>query len=166
MTNEKLIYKTIRPSWHYIIAFIFYAIVVLVFIKSISLLIERRGILSMKFFTATMFFLFCAIGLSFIKKVSVDTNKNVRIRFTLFNIKIVSDFIFKEIKYISVFSDMSNKDFTVFFWLSETNKKNIVTLFNKEEALNFAVLISERINVKVLDATEKGNFKWIDKTKS
>ena len=118
----------------------------------------------MKFITTTMFFLFCAIGLSFIKKVFVDTNKNVRIRFTLFNIKIVGDFIFKEIKYISVFSDKSNKDFTVFFWLSETNKKNIVTLFNKEEALNFAILIAESINVKVLDATEKSNFKWIDKT--
>lgn len=138
---------------------------VLVFIKSISLLIEKRGIMSVKFITVTLFFTFCAIGLSFTKKVFVDNNKNVRIRFTLFKIKIISDFIFKDIKYISVLSDSSHMDYTVFFWLSETNKKNIVTLFNKEEALNFAILIAESCNIKVLDATEKGNFKWIDKAK-
>ncbi len=30
--------------------------------------------------------------------------------------------------------------------------------------MDFGLLISNKLNIDVLDATEKGNFKWIDKT--
>lgn len=123
MSNEKSIYKTKRPLWHSFLAFIFYFIGIMVFIKSIILLIERHGVMSLKFITATVFFLFCAIGLSFIREVFVDASNKIRIRYTLFNFKIVDDFIFEEIKYISVFSDATKKDFTVFFGYQKQIKK-------------------------------------------
>ncbi|GAA4080330.1 hypothetical protein GCM10022389_28060 [Flavobacterium cheonanense] len=37
---------------------------------------------------------------------------------------------------------------------------------NINEAMSFGLLFSNKLNIDLLDATEKGNFKWIDKTKS
>jgi hypothetical protein len=35
----------------------------------------------------------------------------------------------------------------------------------KEEAMNLAMITSTKLNIDVLDATVKGDFKWVDKTK-
>lgn len=34
---------------------------------------------------------------------------------------------------------------------------------NKEAAYQFALDISNKLNIDLLDATEKGNFQWIEK---
>lgn len=164
MRNEELIYKTKRPLWHLFLAFVLYFIGAAVLFKTCSLLLQKEGILGIKFLLASIFFLFCGVGISFSKKVYVNSCNEVIISFTLLNFKIVKDFIFKDISYIAIHSENNNKDFTLFFWFSDTNKKNIATFFKKNKALNFACLIADSINVKVLDATEKGNFKWIDNT--
>jgi hypothetical protein len=34
----------------------------------------------------------------------------------------------------------------------------------KELAMKFGEMLSTKLNIDLLDATEKGNFKWVDKS--
>ena len=61
-----------------------------------------------------------------------------------------------------------------YFWKMNSNEiivsegKKPFNVFNFEEfqpAFDFGLLYSNKLNIDLLDATEKGNSKWIDKTK-
>lgn len=70
---------------------------------------------------------------------------------------------FSNIDYISIFLPNDNK-FYIMVWLKDKNKLSLCSFNDFEPALNFGKLISSKLNIDLLDATEKGNFKWIDKT--
>lgn len=121
---------------------------------------------ALKFSTAVLFMLICAAGLTFTKKVYTDSfTKTIRFNFTLLQIPLCRSIIFKDIHYVSVYKNDSDRDFEVQLWLTETKKKSISVHFNFETALNYALKIANGLDVNLLNATEKGNFRWFEKEK-
>lgn len=165
--SEFIIYKTKRPFWHFAIASILLLLVFFLLDKTIILFSSHKITDGLKLLQATVISLICAGGLSFTKNIFVDPNtKKIRFNFTLLSFRFTKDFIFTDVKYISVYKNQRNNDFQISIWLTEIKKENISIMFNKEDAMKFAKTIAKGVDVNIFDATEKGNFKWVDKTKS
>lgn len=161
---EKLVYTSKRPFWHFILATPLYIFTVIMALKMIELFYSGSGINGLKFFVAVFFMFVCAVGLTFKKSVYTNAeNKSARFNFTLFGIPLCKDTIFKEVQYVSVYKNYSDRDFEVQIWLSETKKKSTSVHFNVQSAHNLAFKIANGLQVNLLDATEKGKFKWIEK---
>ncbi|MNU11115.1 hypothetical protein D3C72_2587170 [compost metagenome] len=47
-------------------------------------------------------------------------------------------------------------------WLSETKKNSVSIHLNSQAAFKLGTEIANGLQVDLLDATEKGNFKWIE----
>ncbi len=133
-------------------------------LKMLHLFYEGRIMNGLKFSLAVFFMFVCAAGLTFTKKVYTNSEiKDVRFNFTLFNIALCKDIVFKKVEYVSVYKNHSDRDFEVQIWLSETKKKSVSTHLNSQSAFNLAFKIANGLQVNLLDATEKGNFKWMEK---
>jgi hypothetical protein len=110
-------------------------------------------------------------GFCFIKGLQFSATKNMLIDLdtnTIVSRYIVGPFTYDsktkaaEFEYVSFFK---NKDdsFGTNLWY-KVNRHFKMYSFEKEEAArNFSVEIAKKLNIDLLDATEKGNSKWIDK---
>ena len=67
-----------------------------------------------------------------------------------------------EFEYVSFFKD-KNEIFGTNLWYKTNRHYKMYSFEEKESAFNFALTIANKLNVDLLDATEKGNSKWIDK---
>lgn len=163
-SKEKLCYKSKRPFWHFVLAAPIYFVLIVMFFKTISLFNDKEIMNGLKFSTAVFFMFVCAAGLTFTKRVFTDSKlKMVRFQFTLFGIRLCRDVIIKDIQYIAVYKNLRDRDYEVNIWLSEKQKKTVSMHVDKKKALLLAGKISEGLEVDLLDATEKGNFVWIEK---
>ncbi|WP_291147804.1 hypothetical protein [Flavobacterium sp. UBA7680] len=161
---DKLVYMSERPFWHFLLAAPLYYFTISMSLKMFDLFYTGRIMNGLKFTLAVFFMFVCAAGLTFTKKVYTNSaKKNVRFNFTLFNIPLCKDILFKEIQYVSVYKNHSDRDFEVQIWLSETKKKSVSVHFNSLSAFNLASKMANGLEVNLLDATERGNFKWIEK---
>lgn len=164
LQSEQLIYISKRPFWHFLLAAPLYFFTIAIALKMIKLFYSGEIMNALKFSTAVLFMFICAAGLTFTKKLySNSTTKSIRFNFTLFYIQLCRDIIFKDILYISIYKNHSDRDFEVQLWLTETKKKSISVHFNYQSAFSLASQISNGLQIDLLDATEKGNFKWIKK---
>lgn len=163
---NQLVYVSKRPFWHFLIALPLYYFVISMVIKTIELFSIGKVIEALKFVLATFFMFVCAAGLTFTKRVYANAKlKAVRFNFTLFKIPLCKDFVFGNVQYVSVYKNYSDRDFEIYVWLSETNKKSISVHLDLESAFSYALKIANGLDVDLLDATEKGNFKWVEKEK-
>lgn len=161
--NDMLVYRTKRPLWHYAIAIPLYAFIIPLVYKIIDLFFLQQFINGLKFILVVVFVFICGAGLTFTKRIYTNSDlKNLRFNFTLFGIKLGKDDVFTDVKYISVYKNNSDRDFEIKVWLTETKKKTVSVLFNAESAFEFASYLAKGLDVQLLDATEKGNFKWIE----
>jgi len=162
----KLIYVSERPFWYFLIAFPLYYFTISMVFKAVELFSSGKVIEALKFLLAIFFMFVCAAGLTFTKKVYTNAKlKTVRFNFTLFKIPLCRDSVFKNVQYVSVYKNYSDRDFEIYIWLSETQKKSISVHLDLQSAFDYALKIANGLEVDLLDATEKGNFKWIEKEK-
>ncbi|KQB41112.1 hypothetical protein RC62_4487 [Flavobacterium aquidurense] len=118
------------------------------------------------FITAVFFLFVCAAGVTFTKRVYTDLkDKKVRFNFTLFGIPLCKDTVFEDVKYVSVYKNHTDRDFEVNIYLTETKKKPISVYLDSKQAFKLATSIAAGLEVDLLDATEKGNFIWVEKEK-
>lgn len=68
------------------------------------------------------------------------------------------------LEYVSVFLEPTNEQFEVNLWYNKNKHYKMFVFEKKEDAFEFGKMVSCKLNIDLLDATEKGNFKWIDKT--
>jgi len=69
-----------------------------------------------------------------------------------------------ELEYVAVF--LNSKDvFEVNLWYKNNRHYQMYQFDEKAQAFNLAKLTSTKLNIELLDATVKGDFQWIDKTK-
>lgn len=96
-------------------------------------------------------------------KIQIDTkSKEIKEIYSLgdFSFKLKSKI--KNLEYISVF--LNNEVYFLMMWY-ENNKHESLCGFNDfASAMEYAKEIANKLNIDLLDATEKGNFKWVDKT--
>lgn len=106
-----------------------------------------------------------AFGLQFsvIKNLLIDTDTNQIVsRYVVgpFSKDIITKY--KEFEYVSVFLD--EKDlYQTNLWYKGNKHYKMYFFEEKESAFKFATAISNKLNIDLLDATEKGNNKWVEK---
>ena len=64
--------------------------------------------------------------------------------------------------YISVFK--VGESFQVNLWYHDRSILNLLVIENFEDAIENAYQISAKLNIELLDASVKGNHRWVDKT--
>lgn len=164
--QDKLVYSSNRPFWHFLIAFPIYYFMFSTTCKTVELFCSGRIWYAVQFLVAVFFLFVCAAGLTFTKKVYTNSKeKNVRFSFTLFRIPLCKDIIFNGIKYVSVYKNHLDRDFEVNVYITETKKKSISIYLDSKSAFKLATSIAKGLNIDLLDATEKGNFVWVEKEK-
>jgi hypothetical protein len=68
-----------------------------------------------------------------------------------------------KLEYVSVFLD-SSANFQTNLWYLGNKHYKMYDFELKEDALLFAKITASRLEIALLDATEKGNSKWIETT--
>ena len=67
-----------------------------------------------------------------------------------------------EFEYVSVFEEIDGI-FQTNLWYKGNKHYKMYEFESKEEAFKFGAMVSGKLNIDLLDATEKGNNKWVDK---
>ena len=70
-----------------------------------------------------------------------------------------------KLEYVSVFRNFKSEIYEVNVWYKTTKRFNIGCFEVFKDALNYGRTISDKLNLDLLDATEKGDFKWVEKVK-
>lgn len=113
------------------------------------------------------FLIAVGIYLSSHKKVYIDIeNSKFKPTIEIGFIKIGAWKTINEYEYISIFFNPSKNEseaFEVNLWYNKNKHFELYTRNNFEDALVVAYEISEQLNIDLLDATIKGDNKWIDK---
>lgn len=102
------------------------------------------------------------IAFSIVKVVLIDVDKDKLIsRFCVgpFSRDIKSKV--PQLEYVSVFLD-SKENYEVNLWYVGNKHYRMYDFDEKEPAMKFAKMVSQKLNIDLLDATEKGNSKWIE----
>lgn len=94
--------------------------------------------------------------------IDIDKNKLISIYSVgPFSKKIPS--VVPELEYVSVF--LNSKDiYEVNLWYKGNKHYTMYAFGEKQPAMKFGEQVSAKLDIDLLDATEKGNSKWIDKT--
>ncbi|HMI07141.1 MAG TPA: hypothetical protein VK528_06325 [Flavobacterium sp.] len=110
------------------------------------------------------FLLSGGIAFSVTKTVLIDTDKD----------KLISRFVVgpffrdvmskvPELEYVSVFLD-AKEYYQVNLWYNKNKHYKMFVFEEKPQAFQFAGQVADKLKIDVLDATEKGDSKWIEKT--
>ncbi|MCD0464557.1 hypothetical protein [Flavobacterium sp. ENC] len=67
-----------------------------------------------------------------------------------------------EFEYVSFFQDKWD-EYATNLWYVKNRHYKMCSFETKESAYQFCLDLSTKLNIDILDATEKGNFKWIEK---
>ena len=102
---------------------------------------------------------------SLVKDILIDIDKGnliSRYKVGVFSYDVKA--IMKEFEYVSVFKD-ARENYQTLLWYPVNKHYQMYCFIEEKPAFDFALTISNKLNIDMLDATEKGNSKWIDKTK-
>lgn len=162
-----------RPLWHTIIAaflytlsffFLFYSIYKL-FLMGLNETNTKVIKGNVSFFSLSIYAFLGGLRFSVCKTIFINTVKQkLKTQFSVGAFKVNYHSEIPKLNYVSVFKN-PNRDFVeVNLWYGKNKHFNVTNYKNIGEAINFGLLISNKLNIDLLDATEKGNSKWIDKS--
>ena len=122
---------------------------------------------NVSFFSLSIYAFLGGLHFSVYKTIFINTEKQkLKTQFSVGNIKVNYHSEVPELKYVSVFKNPNSDFIEVNLWYGKNKHFNVYNYENINEAMSFGLLFSNKLNIDLLDATEKGNSKWIDKTKS
>lgn len=160
-----------KPKWYELmIAFVFYSLTVyfIYYLSNLYNLYATNRLSSLDFnslvlpFSSLIIFLFfMAINLSYKQNIIINTRSNVLIsRYIIWGLKYDSRKRATNSEYISYFKDDQN--YGVNLWYKGNKHFEIGYFDDLTSAQNAAYEIARTLKIDLLDATEKGNQKWID----
>ncbi|WP_134148891.1 hypothetical protein [Flavobacterium sp. 270] len=166
--NEISIFTGKRAWYELLLASVFfgafiYMIVLFVYFAFIEVSVK---IAIRAFVTFLVFGTYCLVyGFKFsaTKNMLINLQTNILIsRYIIgpfsYDVKLkVTDF-----EYVSFFEDRYG-EFGTNLWYVKNRHYKMYSFENKEAAFQFSLNLSNKLNIDLLDATEKGNFKWIEK---
>jgi len=167
---ELIISQGNRPIWKTILASLFFTLALYLlciillpfFFFEVNEGMFKSGAHDLR---SMFFFLAAGIHQSIMKTVLIDVDKNKiisRYHIGPFSRDKKSDA--PELEYVSVFKD--GKDmFQANLWYKGNRHYKMFAFEEKEPAFRFAEMVSDKLAIDLLDATVKGDFKWIDKEK-
>jgi hypothetical protein len=120
---------------------------------------------NVSFFLLSIYTFLGALHFSVVKTLFINTEKEkMKTQFSVGLIKINYFSNIPALKYVSVFKNTTDENVEVNLWYSNNKHFNVANYEIIDEAMNFGLFFSNKLNLDLLDATEKGNFKWIDKS--
>lgn len=169
--KEIIISQGRRPYWQLIIAAFFYAMSFFVLAKCVRLFPENmnssngaKGIGAL-FQLSTLFFVI-ALKMSAIKTLFINLEKEkLKTQFSVGLISVNYYSKIPELEYVSVFKNLEAEIFEVNLWYKGNKHFNVTNFVELQPAFDFGLFFSNKLNIDLLDATEKGNSNWIDKEK-
>lgn len=167
--NNIIISETRRPFWHLIIAALLFTIalfVILIFFYNFSWTNKYiRGIDGLLIVVVTLI----SIGLNFSsqKRIYIDIqNSRFKPSFEIGPLKIGKWKTIKNYEYVSIFYEPTKREseqFEVNLWYDRNKHFELYSRNNFEDAMLVGYDVSEQLNIDLLDATIRGESKWIDK---
>lgn len=158
------------PLWKNIIAALLYTtsfVLLFMFVKNVSVFnqttreIKRTGGL----LNLAVFAFISGLKLSLTKTIFINI-EGQKLK-TQYNVGIISFKYYSKIpylEYVSVFKPPHKDFFEVNLWYKGNKHFNVANYGEFQSAFDFGMLFSNKLNIDLLDATEKGDFKWIDKS--
>ncbi len=104
------------------------------------------------------------ISFSITKNILIDIDKNKLISVYMvgpFSRKVTT--VVPELEYVSVFFN-DKEQYEVNLWYSKNKHYKMYMFEDSQTAFEFAAQVIKKLNIDLLDATKKGNSKWIDKS--
>lgn len=170
--NEILISQYKRPFWHFILGGLFYlAAIGVTFFAFYKLYTSPEDYSYEKDLggnlTIALFFFVAGLGSSIVRTRYLNLEKEkLQTEFRLWFLKMKSQSSMPELEYVSVFKNEGAETFEVNLWYEGNHHFNVDYFNEPEPAFEYGRQFAERLNLKLLDATEKGNSKWIENTAS
>ncbi len=166
MENNIIITEEERPIWQIIIAALLYA-TLFYFLFEIGKLYYESGFtkrnydISLIFLNMSGYVFVTALGFSV--KINYYFNLENKKYKKQFQIGLIRYGIWKklpELEYVSVFYYKSM--YEVNMWYVKNQKFKMYEYSDDEQAFYAAKMICRKLKIKLLDATKKNNFKWVD----
>lgn len=173
---ELMVSEGKRAWYELMLAAIFYSVTVYLILLTIYHLISKNSfglfIIDLYKIVGTGVYSFgMGIMFSVTKTIFIDIDENKLIsRYVVGKIKYDVKSKVPHLEYISVFNKnydapIDNAEFEVNLWYNKNHHYKMFSFSKKNDAFEFAKTVSNKLNIDLLDATEKGNFKWVDKNK-
>lgn len=176
LEKEIVVSEGQRPIWQTIIAALLYTLsfgLLFMFAKFIYNNYQTpkniKG--AFGFLKLSIFSFMGALKLSVVKTLFIDFEKEklkTEYRVGIFSVKYFSEI--PKLEYVSVFRHyIESNESTVFevnLWYKGNKHFNVSNFEEFQPAMNFGLMFSNKLNIDLLDATEKGNSKWVEKTNS
>ena len=165
---ELIVYQGKLPLWKIIIASLFFSVMIYSFYQILFVLyyydlddIKPKYIPNLIELAA----LGLAGGISFslTKSILIDIDQDKLVskyRVGPFSRKVNS--IVPQLDYVSVFLN-DKEQYEVNLWYSKNKHYKMYFFGEKEPAIKFGQMVSMKLKIDLLDATEKGNSIWIEK---
>lgn len=169
MNDEIVIDEKVKPFWQTIIAALAFTFALAVIVFSIFYLKwdEKNSVNSGKTFSVSIYLIGLGVGLSLHKRIYIDLKKS---RFKSTNevgpIKIGNWITINNYEYVSIYTQLltdGSFTFKVNLWYDQNKHFTLYEKNDFESALEVAYVLSEKLNIDLLDATIPNDFKWIDK---
>jgi hypothetical protein len=159
--NEIIIDEEIKPFWKLIIAAVFYCTSLYFIYLTFHYWFIRWIHYGTRCLEFTLLLMYVALFFSLRRILVFDTQiKILKIEYCIGNMKINSSKIL-DLEYISVFHNNQNANYEVNLWYKTNNHLNVTIFDDKKTALKYGEMFSQSLNIGLLDATEKGNSKWL-----
>ena len=159
--KEILVSEEIKPLWKLIIASLFYVFTAYFFCLTIHYWSIRWISYGLECLQFSLLLLSGALFFSLRRLIYLNTEKKLlKVEYRVGNIK----FNFTEItdlNYISVFNNKQTENVEVNLWYKKNKHLNITNFDDLNLALECGRKFSEKLNLDLLDATIKGNSKWV-----
>ena len=165
--NEILISQNKRPAWHFILGGLFYlAAFGLAFYAFYSLYTAPEDYSYEKDLggnlTIALLAFVAGLGSSIVRTRYLNLeNEKLQTEFRLWFLKIRVQSSMPKLEYVSVFKNEGAEVYEVNLWYEGNHHFNVEDFDEAEPAFAFGSQFSEKLNLKLLDATVKGNSKWI-----
>lgn len=166
--NEVLISPGERYWYEIMLASVFYAVFVYLLFSSIyNFIVDKNfGSLFVSIYHTLFvsgFLISMALKFSMVKDIYININEQYLISsYRVGRIKYDVKSKLPDLQYVSIFKNAKN-EFEANLWYGKNNHYKMYVFEKFEEALDFGNIIAQKFNLDILDATVKGNFKWLEK---
>ena len=169
MKSNIIISESERPLWQIPIAALFFSIAAFILLFALyNISFNEKGlILFLHRLEPCIYFVSVGIAFTFTKSIHIDVkNSKFRPTINLGPIKLGRWQKIENYEYVSVFAQPLQDGgyiFEVNLWYDRNKHFELYEENDYKEAFIIGYELSEELNIDLLDATERNNYKWIDK---
>ncbi len=165
--NEILISQNKRPAWHFILGGLLYLAAVGIAVYAFYLLYTSPEDISYEkdlggYLTVAVLVFVAGLGSSIVKTRYLNLEKeklHTEFRFWFLKMRVQSSM--PRLEYVSVFKNEGAETYEVNLWYEGNHHFNVDNFDEAQPAFDYGRTFSEKLNLKLLDATVKGHSKWM-----